>query len=595
MKDLIKNIKEIFFLIEPVWRKGKKLILLSLLNAVILEPIQVISGLLFTQIMIDSIVSKVSWNKIILIILFFFIVSIGVILIQRAIDILYNQEKTMEIQAFISYKIYVQSLRTDYKYFDDSEFYNDYTWAVNEYPRQVIQITNFVLSFCNSLISILFLTAYISILSPLIIFSIMIFIVISIFISIYQNKLDIQRRNEFLKQDRKMSYIKNIFYQRDKAADLRTTNLKEFLFNQHEKIVENKKKIYKKYNSRLYRWSWVQHLLIKMNDFIIVGYIAYGILNGNIDNVGVYASLVSASTKLANGIYNLFDHFTQLSQLHLYSKKIRTFFNLQSNIEYRICRKECPVLNVPFKIEFKNVFFSYKNSQMILKNFCMTIEPGERIALVGENGVGKSTIIKLLLGLYNVDLGMIMYNGKSITEYNIAELRAKIGAVFQTINIYAMSIAENLQIYRKMSIKEMIDTLCSVKLDYILKREYVSLETEVTHEFNNKGIVFSEGEIQKIGLARIINGNFGLLLLDESSSSLDPIAEYELNQRILEKSQNVTTVIVAHRLSSIRDADKIYFIGNGKVMESGTHDELMKNKGRYYEMFIKQSKKYIIN
>lgn len=593
MKYIVENIKGIAFLAKPVWESGKSLVLLSLFNAMILQPILMLIELLLTQSMINGIISKNDWSEILLTAFAFFSLEISIIFIQRTIDFLYNQEKTAEIQAVISKKIYMQSIKSDYKYFDDPEFYNSFTWAVNEFPRQAIQAVNFIISFCNAIATIIFMTIYISILSPLIILFIIMCIVTSTSINIYQNKLDMSRREELIHQDRKMSYLRRTFYLNNNAADLRITNVKDFLFSVHDRVVGEKKKIYKRYCFKLCKWSWIHNTIFKINDCVIVVYTAYGILRGRISDVGSYASLVTASSKLSGALFNLFSHITQANQLNLYAKKIQTFFELRSEIENKTHENTCHISNEPFSVEIKNVSFSYQDSRIVLKNLSMKIAKGEKIAIVGENGAGKSTIIKLLLGLYSADTGEILFDGKSIWEYDINKLRKKIGAALQNTNLYALSIADNLQIYSRADDSNLIDALETVKLGYLLKRENITLETEVTREFNKEGVIFSGGEIQKIGLARLINGNYGLLLLDEPSSSLDPLAEYELNKLLLDRSRETTTIIISHRLSTIKSVDRIYVIEDGVVKETGNHDELMNYKGKYYNMFVKQAENYL--
>jgi ATP-binding cassette subfamily B protein len=236
--------------------------------------------------------------------------------------------------------------------------------------------------------------------------------------------------------------------------------------------------------------------------------------------------------------------------------------------------------------------FKYENSGFGLKNINLKINSGEKIAVVGENGAGKSTLVKLLLRLYDVTDGDILINNISIKEYDIKSLRKRIGVAFQNPNVYALSFAENIELYNKTDENKLTEILEALGLNDILKKNNADFSVEVTKEFDENGIMLSGGEVQKIGLARLMTGNFGLLLLDEPSSALDPLAEYEMNKIILSHSNLSTTVMVAHRLSTIRDADRIILIEEGNIKEIGTHDELMKMNGRYCEMFTKQAENY---
>ena len=237
--------------------------------------------------------------------------------------------------------------------------------------------------------------------------------------------------------------------------------------------------------------------------------------------------------------------------------------------------------------------FSYDNSAFAIKNITLDIKPGEKIAIVGENGVGKSTLVKLILRFYDAESGGIYINGINIKDYEIKSLRSRIGVAFQNTNIYAMSLYDNINIYSKEKNEKVIDAIERTKLDKVITKNVADSNRDLTREFDDNGIMLSGGETQKIGIARLLAGDFGLLIFDEPSAALDPIAEYEMSELILASSNKATTIVIAHRLSTIRYADKIVLIDNGTIKEVGKHDELMKIKGKYYEMFTKQAENYI--
>ena len=214
------------------------------------------------------------------------------------------------------------------------------------------------------------------------------------------------------------------------------------------------------------------------------------------------------------------------------------------------------------------------------------------MAIVGENGAGKTTLTKLLLRLYDTDSGELLINGRNIKDYDVHGLRLSIGTVFQELRVLAMSLRDNLTVYNEVSDEKLCEVLETVGLSDILKRTGGSLDTMISREFTEDGISLSGGEAQKLMLARLFTKRFGLLILDEPSSALDPLAEARLMQNILDVSNTATTVMIAHRLSTVKDFDCIYHIENGRIIESGTHGELMARKGKYYEMFVKQGEKY---
>ena len=211
---------------------------------------------------------------------------------------------------------------------------------------------------------------------------------------------------------------------------------------------------------------------------------------------------------------------------------------------------------------------------------------------MGENGAGKSTLLKLILRLYDVSSGQVMINGIDIRQYDIQKLRQRMGVAFQNSNIYALSYAENLQLYGERTQADLESITGSLDLDKVLEKNQADFTTEITREFSDSGMMLSGGEMQKMAIARIMGGGFGLLLLDEPSSALDPLSEYKLTNLLLGEANQTTTIIVSHRLSTVREADTILLMSDGKIKEKGSHDELMSMDGIYAEMFTKQSELY---
>lgn len=223
----------------------------------------------------------------------------------------------------------------------------------------------------------------------------------------------------------------------------------------------------------------------------------------------------------------------------------------------------------------------------------ISIKPGDKIAIVGENGAGKSTFVKLLLRLYDVSNGEILIDGKPVKEYDVHALRRKIGVAFQNPNIYAMTFTENISLYNEISESKLNDISEQLGLNSILAKNNVGYDAVLTREFDENGIMVSGGEAQRIALARIMSGDFGLLLLDKASSALDPIAEYKMSELILSAANKATTIMVAYCLSTTRNADRIVLIDRGEIRELGTHDDLMALHGKYYETFTKQAENYV--
>lgn len=242
----------------------------------------------------------------------------------------------------------------------------------------------------------------------------------------------------------------------------------------------------------------------------------------------------------------------------------------------------------------KDVHFTYPgNAEPTINGVSMHIRQGEKIALVGYNGAGKSTLIKLLLRLYDPSCGAIEFAGKGITDYPLADYRERYGALFQDFEIIATSLGHNIN---------MSDAPLNTELaDEVLRKAAfwerfqalpAGYDTQLTKEFEDQSIGLSGGEAQKIALARVLYADSAVIILDEPSSALDPIAEYQLNKTVTELAEDKTVIIISHRLSTTRFVDKIYMLENGQIIEQGDHDALLVRKGKYAEMFAVQAEKY---
>lgn len=238
-----------------------------------------------------------------------------------------------------------------------------------------------------------------------------------------------------------------------------------------------------------------------------------------------------------------------------------------------------------------------------MKEVNLHMKPGEKIALVGYNGAGKTTFVKLLMRLYDVKSGSILADGIDIRDYNVKQYRNTIGTVFQDFQIFAGNVRENVILdvannkdfsnsgYEyDTNIRQALSDSGLLKRVDRLKN---GLDTELTTEFSKDGVNLSGGESQKLAIARVFYKDAGLMILDEPSSALDPIAEYQLNHAMLEATKDKTVVFISHRLSTTRLADRIVMLENGCIVEQGSHEELLTKNGKYAEMWRVQAGAYI--
>ena len=593
MKNFGKNIKNVVYLIKPYWKYGKIYIIISLIISAFIIPIGAFFGVLYTQTVIDAVVDGATFKEVLIIIFFFVIISVASFVIQSIFNT-YGEPVLVKIYQKMNKDIYDRAFKTDYKYYDDSEFYNNYTWAINEFTNKSEEAKNLLLNVCSSISIIVSMLALILSLGPWIVVITLVQIILLTIIQMQRNKYIINRQDKIVPLDRKLNYVHRIFYQREYAADLKSTKLNNFISDLYEKSGNGKVSVIKEYCKPFMISLSMQNFLAIFYNAAIMAYISYSIIvSKTIDGVGKFAGLIAANIQLNNSLSGFFGFVSQANNISLYAEKIKPFFEAQSPIEMESESEGKELPEGLLDICFKNVSFSYANSNFALKNLDFSIAPGEKIAIVGENGAGKTTLVKLLLRLYDVNEGEILINGAPINQYDLRSLRGKIGVAFQNPNIYAISLAKNLQLYEDADEGKLADASEKLNIGGILEKSNADMSSELTKEFSNDGIMLSAGEIQKIAIGRILVKYFGLLLLDEPSSALDPIAEYELMKLIYDRSNASTSIIIAHRFSTVRDADRIYVMDGGAIIEAGNHDELMKLNGKYYEMFSKQSENYV--
>ena len=310
--------------------------------------------------------------------------------------------------------------------------------------------------------------------------------------------------------------------------------------------------------------------------------------------------------------WNITDFIEKLSKFPKHSLFLEKYYAFL-DYEPRTVSGELPVPTFD-SLELRSVSFTYdfsdhpkyqyhdadykppeNTAKEALKNVSLTLKKGEKIAIVGYNGAGKTTLIKLIMRLYDPTSGQVLMNGVDIRDYRLDELRGKIGTVFQDYRIFAASIAENVMNgdYDEAKDKEtVLSALSAAGFSEKLSELENGVDTVLTREFDETGTNLSGGESQKVAIARVFARPFELIIMDEPSSALDPVAEYALNRAILKYAADKTVVFISHRLSTTRMADRIYMFDSGALIENGTHDELMAMNGRYAEMFNLQAEKY---
>ena len=417
------------------------------------------------------------------------------------------------------------------------------------------------------------------------------------FLNMKLNKLHYQNIIEGQKINRKIQYVIDRFSLYDYTCDLQTTDLKNVLKKRmYDILLEIFGKI-KNITQKMCNYTYLKNIVTFLVTTTITWiYLSLKYLLTDSFSLGIAEITVAVTMmqQLCDLLINLSTIGPSLNENSMYAEEYFQFINREPDIKTNEDGKT-PARKAN-SIRLSNICFSYDGKNDVLKNINMTIGPGEKIAIVGRNGAGKSTILKILLRLYAPQEGNVEMDGESAEVYKLREYRDRFGVAFQDTNIYAVSVLENVMMSPCDDSPEnretAISALKSSKLYERIESEQNGIDSICTKEFDPDGIELSGGQAQKLALARVFAKDCGIVVLDEPSAALDPISEAEMYETMLDAMADKTVILISHRLSACRNVDRIYVIEDGKVAEEGSHEELLANNGLYAQMWEIQASGY---
>ncbi len=492
-------------------------------------------------------------------------------------------------------ELFVKAKDMELACYDNPEFYNDFVWAMSEADERAIEI----LSTCSSFLKCFTIVGgtYAIIVS---IQSIGLFIAAAglILEGIVQKKVNRLEYELSLKQkplQRRRDYTSRILYQPDYAKEIRLSPVKKIL---SDNFCDANDKLIK--TVRTYGWKKVFYRTLSDSVFyggliygFYMGYLLYETLVRHAFTYGSFYALFTGTNKFSGTWMDMVYFFTKLQKDSLYIEKFRRFLEYEPKMQNKADGLSVSKVSEPITIE--HMFFTYEGmAEPTLKDISLTIHPGEKIALVGYNGAGKTTLIKLIMRLYDVSSGTIRLGGTDIRDYKLEEYRNYFGVVFQDYQLLAATIGENVLMDEVEESDEPAILSALDKSGFTEKLHTLPLGTKtvISREFDEKGVQLSGGEGQKVAISRVFPRDCRVVILDEPSSALDPISEYNVNQSMLAAAKDKTVLFISHRLSTTRLADRIIMLENGRIIEEGSHEQLMEQGGRYAEMFRMQAEKY---
>lgn len=509
----------------------------------------------------------------------------------------YNQkyipQNDVKLSLFLKNMIYKKIMEVDIECFDNPEYYDNVTFTLNDLFERVKNILNNLSQFVSHLCCVIVLIGYFAQVDFVIVLISLISVSMGLFFEPVINKQRYHYVNEGLKYQRKYDYVKRISIQAEYAQELRTTNVKNVLNKMLDNAFLGLRALLKIYYRKISMFDSV-------NAFFGFGIVSclttlislYRIIIDKSVTIAMFLPLLGAIAQFTWRASSVIGSFNDILNDNIYLNKFNEFYKY----EPKIFSQKGEMVDVPFGgIKIEHLYFKYDNDDdYTLRDICMEVQPKQKIALVGYNGAGKSTLINLILRLYDPEQGSITYNQKNICDYNIKDYRSKYGIVFQDINVYAATIGQNIAMDTEVySDAEMQNIMNLLHLREKIDNYKSGFNTQLTHELSDSGEMLSIGQSQCLALARVfINQQKQLYILDEPTSALDPIAEEEIFGTINSYLEDKTVIYISHRFSASKIADKIYFMENGRIIEQGTHDELIRQKGKYADMFNLQAKYY---
>ena len=529
-------------------------------------------------------------------ILSFICISAVVLSLLKVYDA-YTQQVTFTIEGTklhngIYKKIFAKARNVELRCYEDPEFYNKYTMAIDGSADKVMEIVKsfngaiigtvasvfvFKLMFDIDKLSVIF------ILSP---------IVGNFVFGNLKSKYELKRYREQAPNNKVLNYVNRMMYLPDGAKEIRLSKVFEILKRRYGEATAEIVKTAVKYafpNMSLNVLRITFTFTVMFEGVLIYAYYKKQVTGSiSLAQLTIMTSLMVAATWI---LIRLFEDITKLIKNGLFINNLRGFLEY----EEKIPEDQKGIIPDEFRtLEFRNVSFSYKDEETI-KDLSFKINKDEAVALVGHNGAGKTTIIKLLLRLYDPTSGAIFLNGTDIREYDLRAYRELFATTFQDFKIFGMTVKENVLMGRHMENEDEIVRSSLARTGILDKIEELpgGIDSMMTKEFDEDGIILSGGQNQKLAAARTFAKPSPVKIFDEPSSALDPIAEFELFKNIIREGKDHTMLFISHRLSSVKNCDRVLLLEGGRLIEEGTHRELIALKGSYYEMYKRQAMNYL--
>lgn len=601
------------YIVRMVWQTGHWILVMMVITAVLDGVLPIIGAILSRDILnqLQSIISErviadvsgvpyavTFWGSMVMLLLIFYFLYRILSQVVARISVAVTRIAGEKVVRYVRVQIMEKAKEVDLASFDRPEFYEQLENANREAgvrPISVLSSTFDVVSRAITLISYIVILAT----APGMWWTALVMILVSAptaAISFVYKRKAFQYMRRRSKDRRQMSYYSDLMVNKDMVKEIRMFDLGDRMIDSYNGVFSRYYAGMRKLIVRESSWQVLVTIISSVVNCVFFAMIAIKVFDGSLQ-IGDYSLYTGALTSIATTVSALINTSAHVYEGTLFIDNLMSFMKVESTV-IPMTDEPIPVQHgKAHTIEFVNVSFSYPESdKKVLKNINLKFREGETVVLVGLNGAGKTTLIKLLMRLYDPTEGKILLDGRDLREYDTAELYRIFGVIFQDFGKYAFSVADNIRfgdVHRNAEEIEIREAARKANATDFIEQLSDGYDTALMRYFEPDGTELSIGQWQKLAIARAFFGDSDILILDEPTASLDPMAEQEIFNQFDQLRKDKMTIFVSHRLSSATVATKIVVLEGGEVLEEGTHRELMAQKGRYFELFSTQAKRYV--
>lgn len=586
-----KIITNNLFMLKLFQKASGGLLACSITTTLMESLAKFVSNTLLLRFALNSIGTGKQFTSIAIVIFFWLLIRLIITIILSVYNQRFQPKQMKEVKKYLCNIVYEKASIVELECYENPKYYDKFKKAVDECEKRVGEVNTAIKELVACFTGFFSNFTLIVVIDPVLLF----FVLIPLLVVPLQAKINKIRYTKTMKitnENRKKDYTRRVFYLADYAKEMRLSEMPDLMLEKFRESGMHIIKIIKEYGFSLAAYGY---LITECNRvFAALGATFYAVWKTVVKKAMGYGDCLVVVNSIDNINHTLADSanmFMKFQENALYIENLFDFLNYVPTIKDG--KRAMPVAG---DIVLNNVSFRYEGvADETLHNVTIKIGAKEKVAIVGHNGAGKTTLVKLLLRLYEPDAGNITYGNIDVKEFQLNEYRDMFSAVLQDFHVFALTIAENVLMDNNN--KEDVEKVCTALEKSGLRSKLDSFtegpNTLLTKEFDEEGAILSGGEQQMLAIAHVYSKNNKFVILDEPSSALDPVAEYKMYNRMMNACSNCGMIFISHRLSSAVMADRIYLMENGKIIESGTHQTLMAQNGKYADMFRRQAINYV--